>query len=326
MDYRKIILNILLFLIVTLFSIGVIEIFLRNYKPYSGLRAGSEMRWMRNNPADLTKLYTIDQEFGFRPILGNSFYNEYATKVNSYSIEKRQNVKRLLFIGDSVTIRGKIIAALQEILGDKDFEYWNAGVESYNTLQEVNLLKKYNLAINPDHVILTFHLNDFETTPVSFYQDKKLLVYAPNTRLENINPWLFQHSYFYRLVVGLMVSLNNSSREAIIQEVQDSLTEIRDILAEKNVEFTVLVLPYLKPYREWSPIEKSSRNQIISILNQNGIPHVDLFNLLKDAVRDGINIQEEMGDFYHPSEEIAFRFAKHINDNGIFTYPIDNGR
>ncbi|MBL7123201.1 MAG: hypothetical protein ISS12_14570, partial [Candidatus Marinimicrobia bacterium] len=179
---------------------------------------------------------------------------------------------------------------------------------------------------HPDHVILTFHLNDFETTPVSFYQDKKLLVYAPNTRLENINPWLFQHSYFYRLVVGLMVSLNNSSREAIIQEVQDSLTEIRDILAEKNVEFTVLVLPYLKPYREWSPIEKSSRNQIISILNQNGIPHVDLFNLLKDAVRDGINIQEEMGDFYHPSEEIAFRFAKHINDNGIFTYPIDNGR
>ena len=312
MSYKKYIPNLLLALFVSLVCIGLIEVFLRNYKPYSGLRAGAEMRWMRNNPADLSKLYTVDKDFGFRPILGNAYYNKYATQVNDYTIEKRQNVKRLLFIGDSVTIRGKIIAALRKILGDKDYEYWNAGVESYNTLQEVKLYKKYNQDIHPDHVILTFHMNDFETTPISFYNGNQLVVYAPNTRLENINPWLFQHSYLYRLVMGFVISLNDASRDDIVHEVKDSLVELRKILADEDVGFTLLVLPYLKPYDEWSPVEQSRREQIVTILQELDMPHVDLFPLLEDALADSINVQEEEGDFYHPSEAMATRFATYI--------------
>jgi len=284
------------------------------------------MRWMRNNPADLSKLYTVDKAFGFRPILGNAYYNEYATKINDYRLEKRQNVKRLLFIGDSVTIRGKIIAALRKILGDKDYEYWNAGVESYNTLQEVKLYITYNRAIHPDHVILTFHMNDFETTPISFYNGDKLVVYAPNTRLENMNPWLFQHSYLYRLVLGFIISLNDANREEIIQEVKDSLVELREILAEEDVGFTLLVLPYLKPYDEWSQVEQSRREQIVTLLQELDMPHVDLFPLLEEALADGINIQEEAGDFYHPSEEIAGRFATHIAGRGMFTLAVDSSK
>jgi len=105
----------------------IAESLLRHYKPYSAFKRGFELSYIRDNPRGLSKQFTIDSNFGFRPILGNAFYNKYGTWINTYTIEKRQNVKRLLFIGDSVTSRGKIIIALTHLFGVENFEYWNAG-------------------------------------------------------------------------------------------------------------------------------------------------------------------------------------------------------
>ena len=137
---------------------------------------------MRNSQWDSQQMWAIDSDFGFRPVLGNSEYNVYGTLYNNYSFEKKENTKRLLFLGDSVTRRAKIIDALRESYGEEKFEYFNAGVESFNTVQEVAFYKKYNSVIRPDHLILTLHNNDFETTPVAFYnQDHHLVIYAPGT-------------------------------------------------------------------------------------------------------------------------------------------------
>ena len=94
--------------------------------------------------------------------------------------------------------------ALRKLYGDKDYEYWNAGVESYNTLQELAFYKLCNQGVHPDHVILTFHLNDFETTPVSFLdKDGKAVIYIPNCPSREINRYLFEQFHLYRLYVGL---------------------------------------------------------------------------------------------------------------------------
>jgi hypothetical protein len=301
----------------SIISILIAEGFLRLYKPYSPLRAGSELPWMHKN-ADVTKAFTVDPDFGFRPILGNNYYNEYGTKNNAYSINKRPNVKRLLFIGDSVTSRERIINGLRRIYGDERFEFWNAGVESFNTVQEVNFYKKYNMKINPDHVILTFHLNDFETTPIAFYDGDRLHVYSPNMRLERINPWLFQHSYTYRLLLGITVSNKDNGRESIEQEVQESLEEIKHTLETKNIAFTVVVLPYLQPYEAWAPNEKQNRESIINTLRKLGIRYFDLFDTLNEAVKSGTNIQESDGDSWHPSEEVSILFSKYLYERQIF--------
>lgn len=271
-----------------------------------------------NHPHDQKKLFTIDPKFGFRPILGTGRYSEYGTKINTYSIEKRQNTERLLFIGDSVTYRGKIIDALRRLFGEENFEYWNAGVESFNTVQEVNFYREYNMAISPDHVILTFHLNDFETTPISFYHGDKIVVYGPNTSLEDINPWLFQHIHIYRLFLWLKIAITDPGRKAISQEVQDSLMEMKTILATNDTDFTVLIFPYLKPYEEWKPDEKESRHRIIGILKELEIAYFDLFDILTEAIHNGVNIQEEEGDSFHPSEEISILFAKYLYEKHIF--------
>ena len=170
---KKWIVNVLLLCGSTLLTVGGIEAVLRITHQYATFGAATELPWMRNNSQDFSQIFTIDPDFGFRPILGTGGYTEYGTSPNTYPVQKRPGITRLLFIGDSVTGRGRIIEAIKQIYDDEVFEYWNAGVESFNTIQEVRFYQRYNAAVYPDHVILTFHLNDFEPTPVAFFTGRQ---------------------------------------------------------------------------------------------------------------------------------------------------------
>ena len=125
------------------------------------------------------------------------------TLANDYPLSKSNGKKRLLFIGDSVTRRGHIVDALKDEYGSLKYEYWNAGVESFNTVQEVRYYKHFNRGLRPDEVFLTFHLNDFGTTPVAFREaNGSLVVYVTNVPAQRLNPWLFQRSHLYRSWIG----------------------------------------------------------------------------------------------------------------------------
>jgi len=326
---KKILLRFLISFVSILASLLTAEIVLRHLHPWSAFGAATELLDMRNNPYDLRNLFTLDPDFGFRPILGNKFYNQYGTKTNTYAMKKRDGVTRLIFIGDSVTQGGKIIDKLRRLHGEEGYEYWNAGVESFNTVQEVRYYKKYNFMVRPDHVILTFHLNDFETTPVSFYQGNQIVVYAPNTRLARINPWLFRQSYVYRLLSGLLLDRDGKGRDSIKREVHESLRELRDLLLADKVRLSVLVLPYFKPCSGWSQSEKRDRTTIIGILDNLEIRYFDLFDVMEDAAREGINIQQSRGDHWHPSEEVSVLIGKHLQAEQLFrpsqeTVPVRN--
>ena len=54
-------------------------------------------------------------------------------------------------------------------------EYWNAGVEGYSTLQELEYYRRYLAGIQADHVVLVFHLNDFVTTPVTLRDGERII-------------------------------------------------------------------------------------------------------------------------------------------------------
>ncbi|MDM8559983.1 hypothetical protein [Candidatus Parabeggiatoa sp. HSG14] len=318
MRIKNIVINSLLLVLSILTALFIAEGFLRfYYQPYAAHGVAVELNWMRNNPHDLTKIFTVDPNFGFRPLLGNDLFNEYGTLHNGYSVTKKSNITRLLFIGDSVTYRGRIINALKRIYGEQAFEYWNAGVESFNTIQEVNFYKKYNAAINADHVILTFHLNDFETTPIAFYEENRLVVYAPNIPINRVNPWLFKNSHLYRFLLGVLIGEKNQHKEVIAQEIQQSLTELRDILKSKDILFTVLVLPFLKPFETWTPQDKESREKIISILSTSNIRYFDLLETLNDAVKKEVNIQELQGDAWHPSDDVSHLFANYLREKQL---------
>jgi hypothetical protein len=270
-------------------------------------------------------MYTVDEDLGFRPILPSRFYNEYGTVQNRYDIAKRSGVTRLLFLGDSVTFRGTIIDALRALYGEELYEYWNAGVESYNTVQEVNFYRAYNYRIRPNHVILTFHPNDFETTPVAFLnEDRKLSVYAPNRPLTEMNPFLFRHSHLYRLLMGLATS-ERRGEEAIFKEIVRSITTLRDTLREEHIRLTVLVLPLMAQPELWSSGEQERRRHILGALHDLRIAHVDLLPTLIDAIQRHIPIQESPGDIWHPSIELSAMFAQYIRSHGILERETTSG-
>jgi hypothetical protein len=269
---------------------------------------------MSDNQRDLSKTFTVDPAFGFRPVLENNYsgYSRYGTINNDYSIQKKPGVTRLLFMGDSVTGRGKIIYALRRLYGEDNFEYWNAGVESFNTVQEVNYYKKYNSHIKPDHVILTFHNNDFETTPVAFADGShKIYLYAPNKPLQSLNPWLLKNSHLYRLIVGITL-FGKKQKDTIADEVRNSLEELRDILKHEHIAFTVIIHPVLKPYNQWRDQEKYSQTKITQILNELQIRYFDLYAISEKAIKENVHVQDGDGDILHPSGELSALFAQYL--------------
>lgn len=115
-------------------------------------------------------LWMLDPGLGYRPKLDGRIFSVLGTRINDYPLEKIKDIRRILFIGDSVVGQGMVDGALKKLYGEKYYEYWNAGVAGYNTVEEVLYYKKFDLnKINPDHVILIFNFNDYSTTPVAFF-------------------------------------------------------------------------------------------------------------------------------------------------------------
>ena len=298
------------------------EMYLRKkHSDYDLFNAGYEKPWFRGSRADLSKVFAVDPDIGFCPIIPGPQYNEFGTLRNSYSPEKTDNVERLLFVGDSVTRIGFIVEALKEASGDRPREFWNAGVDSFNTVQELNYFKKFNHAVRPDHVILTFHNNDFETTPIVFLNSQgKMVLFSPFLPRNQVNEVLFRKSYLYRMLIGKSIARRqNEGRKQIVAEVKTSLQEFRDILSREGIRFTVLVHPVLLPLEKWAPSEIQNHETVIQILKDLEIRYYDLSEPLWEALRQGINPRWDMwkNDKAHPSPEMATLFSDYLLKQGL---------
>ncbi len=309
--------KILLLLTTVSLCVLTVEVVFRLTRPQRAFQAASELETFRLNREDLTRVFEIDPEFGFRPRLGNGLYSDHGTRANEYALEKPPDKTRLLFLGDSVTARAHIVEAIRDLYGDERYEYWNAGVESFNTVQEVNFYRRYNAAIGPDHVILAFHLNDFGTTPIAFMTDEgAIVVYAPNRPLREISPWLFRHSYTYRFVIGL-ASATTTDRRSVLEEVRASLIDLREALDESGAKLTVLILPTLLPIADWSADDRERRGIIRRFLDELDITYVDLWDPLRTALVDGVEVMDGPGDVWHPSPAVAAYFARYVQESGV---------
>jgi len=293
----------------------VAEGVLRLVRPVGLDRVASELTQFRSGGSQAAASFEVDPMLGFVPRLGRGTYSEWGTLANDYSLAKPEGVTRLLFIGDSVTRRGRIIEALESVNGDSCFEYWNAGVESFATVQEVGFYRRHNEAIRPDHIILTFHLNDFQTTPVAFLDDGgRLRVYVPQRRTLGVSRTLLRHSHLYRLIVGLLASPQREW-DKLESEVATALAELRDAVGSRRL--SVLIHPILRPRRKWKPEEAAAYEAIIPSLPELGIPFYDLWPTTEQALADDIVVSEKPGDSWHPSAELARRYARFLAAEGL---------
>lgn len=262
--------------------------------------------------------YTADSDLGYRPVLGTGEYSEFGTVVNEYPLAKKEGVERLLFLGDSVTHRWRMQRVLVQRCRASPVEFWNAGVEGFNTGQEVEYYLRWNHRVAPDHVTLVFHNNDFVATPVVFRDDEGQVVVAnPQAYLSKTDVVLAGRSHLYRHYLGVRISrmLENDPITSAT-ETRAALAKLRDELEKHGIAFDVILVPVFKPLEEWTDYEQRSRSLSLEIFEELGIPFYDLVQPLEVAAGKGIELPESPGDIWHPSEQLARSFARHLIHHG----------
>ena len=320
----KYLLRFALALAAALVPLVAAEVFLRGHRSFNVDAAGAELNLFRGDQTRVREVYTLDATLGFRPVLPSSVYGEHGTLRNDYPDEPPAGKRRVLFLGDSVVFRGRVIAALRAVYGDERYEFWNGGVSAYNTAQEVEYFRRFSGRSRPHEVVLLFHLNDFQSTPIAFEDAQgRLQVIAPSRHPSRIVPWLFRWSHLYRYYVDASRTPDESDAEA---DIRAHLVELRDLCASRELPLTVLVLPHLAPLPEWTDVHHRRHAWILATLRELEIRHFPLLEPMQRALADGRAIQETPGDHDHPNDEVSGYFARHLEEQGFLRSEPSMGR
>lgn len=143
----------------------------------TGVEAWVRVRWNPKNGEP--GLFLSDAVRGQRFAVGyDGWFSGVPVHINNlgfrdsrnYTLEKRANTFRIVFLGDSVTFgHGSVYdhtypylleQKLKAWRPDIDWQVWNLGVPGYNTSQELEHLKEIGPAFSPDLVIVGFYEND----------------------------------------------------------------------------------------------------------------------------------------------------------------------
>ncbi len=257
----------------------------------------------------------FDEELGFFPKVGlGGEYNASGCLYNEYDVENRKGRKRVLFIGDSVTHRGKIVEALRELYGDADYEYWNAGVGAFNTAQILEFFRRYNTNIHPDEVVLTFHNNDFQLTPVAKEENGEIVLYIPSREPVQAPAPFIGKTALYRL----WLQQGAAEYERRPEDVKKDLAELRRLAEEQEgARFSVVLFPILSPLDEWSEREKNSRENALRIFEELDLRYFDPIEALPSETDQYAQLRQEPDDTWHPSLEGGMLLARFLYDAGL---------
>lgn len=301
---KKLMLRLFLMVLGLLFALTMAEVGVRYAYPDGGIPAAH----LESTSLEQFTSVHEDAEAGYLPVVGRGEYDKHGFMKNHYDVRQRKG-KRIVFAGDSVTHRERLVNALRKLYGEEKIEYWNAGVESFNTRQEFVLYRRYNAAVKPDEVILEFHNNDFRATPLAVREHGKFKVYEPGM---SINPWFFEHSYLYRWAWP-----RTDDRNKRAKLVKDSLADFKALLAEQKVGFRIILLPMFKPVAEWNKSEKWSRELSLEYFKELNLTYFDMLPVVESALREGLEVTEKPGDSFHPNDLISERMAAELKRQGL---------
>jgi hypothetical protein len=286
------VLNLLLLASGVVFSVLLIELFLRiNYK--FGYTCQTFAMFKPKN-ATMPPLFNDlclrpSDLLGYEPVPGCTTCND--KKVNSYglmgkeySLSKEKGTFRILLLGDSIAWWDWSRQDLEKHLNDdpmfasRKVEIWNASTPSYDVRRYFLYLKHRGLRYKPDMVLIFFCLNDFRTD-INFYyrlSSGYKAFYAPlreTSKVMAVDRTLMQHSHLYRFfVMRLEDCLEHKRKAARGSELEDDgkfyLSAIKDLCDRNGILLYPVVFPYLySSYDEYSPGQKEEYTAMMKVLD-----------------------------------------------------------
>lgn len=256
-----------------------------------------------------------DDELGHAPVLGGRVYDEHGLLRDGAlraGVGKHAGVPRLLFLGDSVTRRASLVAPLRAFAAASgaDGELLNAGVESWNPVQEVAGYFRSQQRLGADHVVLSLHNNDLTETTVMCQRDGVLTLCNPG-RFVPVDPAWYGRSILYQLYVhGRHENGVRPDRYlGRADDVERALARLRDEVVGRGARLTILVLPILAAEHDWLPHERASRDRCLQIVRRLGVPHCDLQPACEELAAAGLPVRVTPNDSFHPNDACSAALA-----------------
>ena len=218
-----------------------------------------------------------------------------------YSIEKPENVKRIIFLGDSFTfgwgvpIDSLYSKQVEKMLNGKDgkVEVINMGVGNYNSIMEVELFKLKGLELDPDMVVLMYFINDTEPVP----QIKSRVEY-----------YLLRHSYFMAFLFDRLVkikthfdkdfewskyyrSLYSDENAENMAATKKAIEELIKICSKNDIKLLIVNIPELRSLKDYQFSEATEYIQ--SLAEEQKVPFLDLLPALVGHEEESLWVSPE---------------------------------
>lgn len=223
-------------------------------------------------------------------------------------------------VGDGATWPAQLEARLRERLPGRAIEVLNAGVNGYDTVQEVQWLKEGVLGFEPDLVLLAYFANDAVVPNAELDAEVRR-----DWLLELCHPlrdnWLATLRRYSRTAEALAESTYRRRRFAQVgarlhsqiapdfpgwHRSRQALLTAEERLAELGIEFGVVLFPLLvaEPAAEHGRLASSDPFRIVAqFLEARGIPHFDAEPCLGDRDPEALRVSE--GDMHAGPEAYA---------------------
>ncbi|MCR9244013.1 MAG: hypothetical protein NXI31_03205 [bacterium] len=298
------------------FAVVVAEFAVRALMPAGRLLSPTAVELFHERARSEADMIQADPELGHVPVLGGKVYDKFGLLrrwgPRGSVVAKRPGVHRVLFLGDSVTRRATIAAPLRECWRrcGGEVELLNAGVESWNPVQEVEFYFRHQKALAPDHVVLWLHNNDLSESTVSCFHDGEFKLCNPGS-LVALDPEWYGRSILYQLWVhsrhtDRLAPEHYTFRAA---EVEAAIARLRDEVIGRGARLTVAQLPIFAAEADWLPHERRSRELAIAMLGRLEVEHFDLQPVCEELVTLGLPVRDQPTDPYHTDDVAGAVFA-----------------
>ncbi len=236
------------------------------------------------------------------------FYYGVNVKINSlglrdheYSSKKPENIKRVIFLGDSFTFGWgvpleKLYSKQVEKMLNREVrkvEVINMGIGNYNSIMEVELFKRKGLMLDPDAVILMYFVND--TEPVPRLKSKVEYVILRNSyfmaflfdRLVKLKTFFDKDFEWSKYYLSLYSDENSSNLDAN----KKAIRELIEICSSKGIKLLVVNIPELRTLKTYQ-FDKATTH-IKALAAEGNVPFLDLLPALVGQEAESLWVSSE---------------------------------
>ena len=227
-------------------------------------------------------------------------------------------------VPDEQTFLRRLESSLREAPDSTAFEVLNAGVQGYNTRDEVTVFEQRWIHLQPDLVVLTFYLNDAYSDAAFWNMGQGLGIHLqqPDGLAQvSVLADLVQHAWRARGVQRKMKEHYDQhyfqdGNAFLASDAQDApfrvdwgvsraaLERARDLTREKDIQFAVVLFPELHALNEDYPFQ-AIHDVVGEACRELDIPLLDLFETFRG--HDASSLWVHPSD-HHPNGE-AHRLA-----------------